>query len=307
MYFFEKITRIGFPSTYIIVYDSNVDLQKKHYQLIQNSIEYLIQNFESQPKLEFLADQVNLSPSHFQKIFLEYVGVSPKQFLTSITLTHAKRMIKKSSILDTTYQLGLSSTGRLHDLFIKLEGMTPGEFKTWGEGVSLYYEIFPTIFGEMVVVSSEKGIQSLQFLDSNVSFPGNLKEIKSGFPNAIWNEGKRDLHVPIKHFMQTFTTPKDPIQLSVLGTAFQIKVWQSLLSIPSGEVKTYGEIAESIGQKKAQRAVGSAIGKNPIAVLIPCHRVIQSSGLFGGYRWDPDRKKTILIWENTFHSPKSEN
>ncbi|MBL0955482.1 MAG: bifunctional helix-turn-helix domain-containing protein/methylated-DNA--[protein]-cysteine S-methyltransferase [Leptospira sp.] len=279
-----------------------MESQGKHYQLIQNVIEYLIQNFESQPSLDSLAQFAKLSPSHFQKLFLEYVGVSPKQFLSSVTLTHAKRLIQKNSILDTTYRLGLSSTGRLHDLFIKLEGMTPGEYKSFGEGVHLYYEFFPTILGEMVVVSSEKSIQNLQFLQQGSHKEECLSAIKVSFPNARWKEEKREIHNPVKDFLQTFRVPKSPIQLSVLGTPFQIKVWQSLLSIPSGDTSTYGEIAESIGQKNAQRAVGTAIGKNPIAVLIPCHRVIQSSGLFGGYRWDPKRKQTLLMWENATHS-----
>ncbi|MCW7463969.1 bifunctional helix-turn-helix domain-containing protein/methylated-DNA--[protein]-cysteine S-methyltransferase [Leptospira limi] len=281
-----------------------MESQRKHYQLIQNVIEYLIQNFESHPSLDSLAQIAKLSPSHFQKLFLEYVGVSPKQFLSSITLTHAKRIIQKTSILDTTYRLGLSGTGRLHDLFIKLEGMTPGEFKSFGEGVHLYYEFFPTILGEMVVVSSEKSIQSLQFLQRGMDKEESLSAIKVSFPNAIWKGETRELHNPVKEFLQTFTVPKSPIHLSVLGTPFQIKVWQSLLSIPSGDTSTYGEIAESIGQKNAHRAVGTAIGKNPIAVLIPCHRVIQSSGLFGGYRWDPKRKQTLLMWEKATYSHK---
>ncbi len=284
-----------------------MESQGKHYQLIQNVIEYLIQNFESQPNLDSLAQIAKLSPSHFQKLFLEYVGVTPKQFLSSVTVTHAKRIIQKTSILDTTYRLGLSSTGRLHDLFIKLEGMTPGEYKSFGEGVVLYYEFFPTILGEMVVVSSEKSIQSLQFLQLGQDKEESLSAIKVSFSNASWIEEQREIHNPVKDFLQTFSLPKSPIHLSVLGTPFQIKVWQSLLSIPSGDTSTYGEIAESIGKKNAQRAVGTAIGKNPIAVLIPCHRVIQSSGLFGGYRWDPKRKQTLLLWEKATHSLKMDS
>ncbi|TGM78006.1 methylated-DNA--[protein]-cysteine S-methyltransferase [Leptospira bouyouniensis] len=286
-----------------------MDFQKKNYQLIQNSIEYMIQNYESQPSLDVLAGLVGLSPSHFQKMFLTFVGVSPKQFLSSITVTHAKRLIKNSSLLDVSYQIGLSGSGRLHDLFIKMEGMTPGIFKSAGVGLKLYYEFFPTILGDMIVVSSDIGIQNLQFLEGDGSQNQNeiLKQIQSNFPNAIWKEENRSLHTPVKHFLQTLTFPKDPIHLSVLGTPFQLKVWQSLLSIPSGGVSTYGAIAESIGQTNAQRAVGTAIGKNPIAVLIPCHRVIQSSGLFGGYRWNPKRKQTLIAWENAIHSPKDLN
>ncbi|TGM42697.1 methylated-DNA--[protein]-cysteine S-methyltransferase [Leptospira biflexa] len=281
-----------------------MDFQKKHYQLIQNSIEYMIQNFESQPNLETLSGLAGLSPSHFQKLFLTFVGVSPKQFLSSITIMHAKRILPNTSILDTSYQLGLSGTGRLHDLFIKLEAMTPGVYQAAGEGLTLYYEFFPTILGEMVVVSSGIGIQNLQFIDETKTKDQILDQIKREFPKAIWMEEKSGRHLPMQQFLQTFSLPKDPIQLSVLGTPFQIKVWQSLLSIPIGEVTTYGEIAKSIGKTNAQRAVGTAIGKNPIAVLVPCHRVIQSSGLFGGYRWDPKRKQMLIAWEKSKHPPK---
>lgn len=274
--------------------------QEKQYKLIQNSIEYIVNHYETQPNLETLASLSGLSPSHFQKLFLSYVGVSPKQFLASVTITHAKRIVKKRPILDTSYDLGLSGTGRLHDLFIKWEGMTPGVYKSGGKGLSLFYETIQTIFGEMFIVSSEIGVQSLQFVSSHEEKGILLQSLKEEFPNADWNEsdGNRDIHKTVKEYLQTFSPPNKRIQLSLVGTPFQLKVWQSLLKIPMGENRNYGEIAKSIGAPKASRAVGSAIGKNPIAFLIPCHRVIQSSGLFGGYRWDPKRKEILLIWEN---------
>ncbi|TGM26209.1 methylated-DNA--[protein]-cysteine S-methyltransferase, partial [Leptospira selangorensis] len=210
-------------------------------------------------------------------------------------------------ILDVTDRLGLSGTSRLHDLFIKLEGMTPGRYKEKGAGISLYYEFFPTILGEMIVVSSEKGIQNLQFRKTNQNKMEFLCSIQEELPFATWIEEERSLHTPVKQFLQNHTLPKNPIPLSVLGTPFQLKVWNSLLSIPQGDITTYGEIATAIGKPNAQRAVGSAIGKNPIAVLIPCHRVIQASGLLGGYRWNAKRKQMLLSIEKAKTFPESDS
>ncbi|WP_210413313.1 methylated-DNA--[protein]-cysteine S-methyltransferase [Leptospira brenneri] len=281
-----------------------MDSSHKHYEIIKDSIEYVLENFEDQPNLDFLAERVSLSPFHFQKVFRVWAGVSPKEFLQFVTVTHAKRLLKESSILDTTYSLGLSGTGRLHDLFIKLEAMTPGDYKRGGEGMVLQYEVFPSLFGDILLVSSERGIQSLQFLHS---FEKDILEIKNEFPNAIWKEGGSDLHQKLKDYFQNLVIPETPIPLYVYGTEFQLKVWRSLLKIPMGSLCTYGDIATSIGQSSAQRAVGTAIGKNPIAYLIPCHRVIQTSGLFGGYRWDPNRKRMIIAWEQSkLNSPNND-
>ncbi|TGL41466.1 methylated-DNA--[protein]-cysteine S-methyltransferase [Leptospira perdikensis] len=255
-----------------------------------------MEHFEDQPNLDVLAERVSLSPFHFQKVFRVWAGVSPKEFLQFVTVSHAKRLLKESTLLDTTYSLGLSGTGRLHDLFIKMEAMTPGEYKRGGEGLVLQYEVFPSSFGDILLVSSDRGIQSLQFIDS---LEKGILDIKNEFPNALWKEGESHLHQKIKDYFQKWILPKTPIPLYVYGTEFQLKVWNSLLKIPMGSVCTYGDIANAIGQTSAQRAVGTAIGKNPIAYLIPCHRVIQTSGLFGGYRWDPNRKRMIIAWEQS--------
>ncbi|MCW7483025.1 methylated-DNA--[protein]-cysteine S-methyltransferase [Leptospira kanakyensis] len=271
-----------------------MDENHKHYEIIKNSIEYVLEHFEDQPSLDSLAERVSLSPFHFQKVFRTWAGVSPKEFLQFVTVTHAKRLLKESSVLDTTYSLGLSGTGRLHDLFVKLEAMTPGEYKRGGEGIVLQYEVFPSLFGDILLVSSERGIQSLQFLDSGEK---GIIETKAEFPSAVWKEGESPYHQKLKDYFQRLVIPESPIPLYVYGTEFQLKVWRSLLKIPLGTLCTYGDIATSIGQTSAGRAVGTAIGKNPIAYLIPCHRVIQTSGLFGGYRWDPHRKRMIIAWE----------
>ncbi|MCW7492461.1 bifunctional helix-turn-helix domain-containing protein/methylated-DNA--[protein]-cysteine S-methyltransferase [Leptospira sp. 2 VSF19] len=281
-----------------------MDSNHKHYEIIKNSIEYVLEHFEEQPNLDVLAERVSLSPFHFQKVFRTWAGVSPKEFLQFVTVTHAKHLLKESNLLETTYSLGLSSTGRLHDLFVKLEAMTPGEFKRGGEGLILQYEVFPSSFGEILLVSSERGIQSLQFIDT---LEQGISDTKKEFPNAIWKEGSSEEHKKIKDYFQKFLIPETPIPLYLYGTEFQFKVWKSLLKIPMGNLCTYGDIAESIRQPSAQRAVGTAIGKNPIAYLIPCHRVIQTSGLFGGYRWNPNRKRMIIAWEQSkLSSPNNE-
>lgn len=273
-----------------------MDANHKHYEIIKDSIEYVLEHFEDQPNLDVLAERVSLSPFHFQKVFRTWAGVSPKEFLQFVTVTHAKRLLKETTLLDTTYSLGLSGTGRLHDLFVKMEAMTPGEYRRGGEGLVLQYEVFPSSFGDILLVSSERGIQSLQFVDS---LENGILETKNEFPNALWKEGESSEHQKIKDYFQKWILPQTPIPLYVYGTEFQLKVWKSLLKIPMGSVCTYGDIANSIGQTSAQRAVGTAIGKNPIAYLIPCHRVIQTSGLFGGYRWDPNRKRMIIAWEQS--------
>lgn len=282
-----------------------MEIHKKQYNLIQNSIEYIVSHHETQPSLDILANRLGLSPSHFQKLFVSYVGVSPKQFLAAVTITHAKRIVKKNSLLETSFDLGLSGSGRLHDLFIKWEAMTPGVYKSGGKGLSLFYETIPTIFGDLVVVSSPFGIQSLQFISTLENKANLIQSMETKFPNAFWQEKEVPMHTSVKEYFQTFAIPKTPIPLSLQGTPFQIKVWQSLVQIPLGSLSTYSEIAKSVGLPKAQRAVGSAIGKNPIAVIIPCHRVIQSSGLFGGYRWDPLRKSLLIAWEKAKTSPQN--
>ncbi|MGE8723185.1 methylated-DNA--[protein]-cysteine S-methyltransferase [Leptospira terpstrae] len=281
-----------------------MDANHKHYEIIKDSIEYVLEHFEDQPHLDQLAERVSLSPFHFQRVFRTWAGVSPKEFLQFVTVSHAKRLLKESTLLDTTYSLGLSGTGRLHDLFVKLEAMTPGEYKRGGEGLILQYEVFPSPFGNILIVSSERGIQSLQFIES---YEKGILEMKKEFPYADWKEGESSEHQKLRDYFQRFMIPKTPIPLYVYGTEFQLKVWKSLLKIPLGNLCTYGDVAESIGQTSAQRAVGTAIGKNPIAYLIPCHRVIQTSGLFGGYRWDPNRKRMIIAWEQSkLVSPNNE-
>ncbi len=270
---------------------------KTDFDKISEAIGYISANFRGQPDLDMIAKKVGLSPSHFQKLFTKWAGTSPKKFLQYISLEYAKKLLKeeKSSVLGTTVKTGLSSGGRLHDLFISIEGMTPGEFKNGGENLKISYCFAESPFGNVLIAATTKGIVYISFVEKNNEKKA-LKNLRAQFPKAIFNE-KRD--AIIQKTLKTLQNPrrKEQIKLHIKGTPFQLKVWEALLKIPAGKVSTYGNIAKKIGNSKANRAVGSAVGKNPVAILIPCHRVIQSSGVLGNYHWGSDRKKAMIGWE----------
>ncbi|MCB0415891.1 MAG: methylated-DNA--[protein]-cysteine S-methyltransferase [Bdellovibrionales bacterium] len=267
-----------------------------NYERIEKAIIFINENFQRQPSLAEVAAAVHLSPAHFQRLFSWWAGVSPKKFIQYLSLDYAKERLKngESSLLDTAYETGLSGTGRLHDLFINIEGMTPGEYKSGGEGLSISYSFASSPFGQLIVGSTSKGICHLFFENDNERA---LKVLGERFPNAVL---RKEIDENQKNALRIFREDwqnLDQIKLHLAGTPFQIKVWESLLRIPLGEVKTYGGIAREIGNPKSSRAVGTAIGSNPVAFLIPCHRVIQSSGKLGGYMWGVPRKSAILGWE----------
>ena len=267
-----------------------------NFQRIKDAIEYIDTNYQSQPGLDEVARHVNLSPFHFQRLFTQWAGVSPKQFLQYISLEHAKKILKDThaTLFDTAYEIGLSGTGRLHDLFIKIEGMTPGEYKNGGENLSVNYSFFESPFGEIVVASTTKGICYMAFSDNKTV---TLDELKKQFPRADYHNR---VDVIQQNAVSIFTKDwqkMDRVKLHIKGTDFQLKVWQTLLNIPIGSLLTYCDIAKLIDNPKANRAVGTAIANNPVAFLIPCHRVIKSTGAFGQYHWDSVRKKIIIGWE----------
>ncbi|AKK71638.1 cysteine methyltransferase [Chryseobacterium sp. P1-3] len=268
------------------------------YNRIAKAIEYIRSNFRLQPSLEEVAENIHLSPAHFQKIFTDWAGTSPKKFLQFISLEHAKNLLKeeKASIFDTAYETGLSSTSRLHDLFVKIEGMSPAEYKNGGKSLSIHYSFSESPFGTLLVASTEKGICYMAFEDDKNRALGNLK---GKFPNASFSEKQDALQQNALSIFNKDWTKLNTIKLHLKGTDFQLKVWESLLKIPMGKLSTYGNLAEKIGSPKASRAVGTAIGSNPVAFLIPCHRVIQSTGHLGGYRWGNDRKQMIVGWESS--------
>lgn len=269
---------------------------KINFNRIAEAIEYIKLNFKKQPDLDEVAEKVNLSSFHFQRLFKEWAGVSPKKFLQYISVEHAKTILKnkKTTLSEATYETGLSSSGRLHDLFIKIEGMTPGEFKNGGKNLSINYSYGESPFGNILVASTTKGICYMAFFeDENSAF----LLLQKHFPNAEFQQ-KVDImqQNALCVFTKDWRNPRQ-IKLHLKGTDFQLKVWDTLLKIPVGDLSTYGEIASEIQNPNASRAVGTAIGSNPVAFLIPCHRVIQATGNIGGYMWGNVRKTAIIGWE----------
>lgn len=270
--------------------------EKNNFSRIEEAIGYITANFKSQPGLDEVAEKIHLSPYHFQRLFTDWAGVSPKKFLQYISIEHAKNILKdqQASLFDAALETGLSGTGRLHDLFINIEGMTPGEYKNGGEDLSINYSYAETPFGDIIVASTPKGICHMAFVDAEQEALSNLQK---RFPNAHY---KQMVDLIQQNALYIFT--KDwrnlsKIKLHLKGTAFQLKVWETLLKIPMGRLSTYGNIASQLHLPKASQAVGSAVANNPVAFLIPCHRVIQSSGAFGQYHWGSNRKTAMIGWE----------
>lgn len=263
---------------------------------VAKAIAFINENFKQQPSLEEIANHLELSPFHFQKIFTKWAGVSPKKFLHYISLDYAKKLLKNKnmSLLETSHELGLSSSSRLHDLFTKIEGMTPGEYKNGGIHLAINYSYQDSLFGKILIASTSKGICYIGFEGSGIN---GLSLLKKDFPKATYFEKmdsfqKQGLLIFDKDWSQF-----QEIKLHLKGTEFQLKVWECLLKIPRGNLVTYLDIANSINSPKACRAVGTAIGKNPISFIIPCHRVIRSTGELGGYMWGVDRKVAMIGWE----------
>jgi len=274
----------------------------QHYQLIEQAIQYIEANVQRQPELDEIASAIGLSEYHFQRLFTRWAGISPKRFMQFLTKEHAKELLARSeNLLDTTHQVGLSSLGRLHDLFVNTEAVTPGEFKSRGAGLTIRYGLHPTAFGECLIATTERGICHLSFVQTS---EGNTIDNLV----ADWKQAKiiEDYDTTAPLIARIFPDPESDtvfdqtdqrLKLHLRGTNFQIKVWEALIHIPVGLVTTYEHIAAQIGNPKAVRAVGTAVGHNPIAVLVPCHRVIRKAGEFGNYRYGSARKKALLAKE----------
>lgn len=270
--------------------------QQLNFDRIAQAINFIQANFKEQPTLEAVAEHVHLSPFHFQRLFTDWAGTSPKKFLQYISLQYAKQLLRQrqSTLEDAAFDTGLSGSSRLHDMFINIEGMTPAEFRDGGRGLAINYSYAESPFGNVLVASTAKGICHLAFAENNEA---GLDALRKNFPNASLTQ---KLDMLQQHALYIFTHDSSQlhkIKLHLKGTGFQLKVWESLLKIPMGGLSTYGAIAKQIDQPNASRAVGTAIGSNPVAFLIPCHRVIQSSGVIGGYMWGPVRKTAIIGWE----------
>jgi AraC family transcriptional regulator of adaptative response/methylated-DNA-[protein]-cysteine methyltransferase len=272
------------------------------YRRIAQAILFMQQYYQQQPDLRTIANHVHLSPFHFQRLFTKWAGISPKRFLQYLTVESAKsQILPNKSILDLSLELGLSGAGRLHDLFVNLEALSPGEFKAKGANLSIHYGIHPTPFGFVLIAVTQRGICHLSFPnEDDLQHPE--KRLRLTFRNAemIPDSIKTQPLIEPIFNPDIFNNPK-PLTVLVKGTNFQIQVWRALLKIPWGQTTTYQQIAQGIHHPTAARAVGNAVAQNPIAYLIPCHRVIKSSGQLGGYRWGTERKEMLLNWELTHH------
>ncbi|SDD76366.1 methylated-DNA--[protein]-cysteine S-methyltransferase [Pedobacter soli] len=266
-----------------------------NYNRIADAISYIRANYKKQPDLEEIAETVNLSPFHFQRLFSDWAGTTPKRFLQYISIAHAKEMLKDNqSLFNTALETGLSGTSRLHDLFVNIEGMTPGEYKNGGENLQINYSFAESPFGNIIVAATPKGICHMAFYDDQ---PAALANLQAKFPAARYQQMFDMQQQNALYIFSRDWSKLSQVKLHLKGTEFQLKVWEALLKIPMGKLATYGNLAKQLQNPNASRAVGTAIGDNPVAFLIPCHRVIQSSGALGGYHWGLDRKTAMIGWE----------
>jgi AraC family transcriptional regulator of adaptative response/methylated-DNA-[protein]-cysteine methyltransferase len=265
------------------------------YARVEQAIRYIETNAHRQPDLNELSAHVGLSEYHFQRLFTRWAGISPKRFLQFITREHAKEILGSSAnLLEATYASGLSGPGRLHDLFVQTEAVTPGEYKSKGVGLEIAYGFHPSPFGECLLALTSRGICFLAFVDDTHSTA--LKDLAQAWPNARLSESQHQTAPVIKRIFFPGNAPA-PLHIHLRGTNFQIKVWEALLRLPPGRLTTYQALAEQLHSPAAARAVGNALALNPLAYVIPCHRVLQKTGLFGNYRYGSSRKKAILGWE----------
>ena len=286
--------------------------RQSDYERVREAIEFVSRNWKDQPGVEEIAARIGLSPSQFTAVFRRWAGLSPKQFLQAVTIDHARRILRESaSVLDAAYETGLSGPGRLHDLFVTHEAMSPGEFKSGGEGLVLTYGYHNSPFGEAIAVSSPRGLAGLGWVDDK-SAPGKagdtgkasggrdgaLADMLRRWPKAqfVHDDGVAAGYVK-RAFDPAEWRPDRPLRVVLIGTDFEIRVWETLLHIPLGKAATYGAVAGHIGKPKAARAVGAAVGRNPISFVVPCHRVLGASGVLTGYHWGLARKQAILGWE----------
>lgn len=268
------------------------------YERVRAIIAFISRNWRDQPEVETIADGVGLSPTQVHHLFRRWAGLTPKAFLQALTLDRAKTLLAESaSVLDATYEVGLSGPGRLHDLFVTHEAMSPGEFKAGAQGLTFAYGFHPSPFGEALIVSAPRGLAGIGFVDDGERLVA-LDDMRARWPRARFVEDAAAT-APLANrvFDAKRWRPDEPLNVVLIGTDFEVRVWRTLLRIPLGRATTYSAVAETIGAPKAARAVGAAVGKNPISFVVPCHRVIGRSGALTGYHWGLNRKRAILGWE----------
>ncbi|MDP1702964.1 MAG: bifunctional helix-turn-helix domain-containing protein/methylated-DNA--[protein]-cysteine S-methyltransferase [Aestuariivirga sp.] len=275
-----------------------MEKQTHDYDMVKHTLAFISENWREQPSLDTLADQAGLSPTHLQRLFTRWAGLSPKAFLQAVTIDHARGLLRDSaSILDASYELGLSGPGRLHDLFVTHEGMSPGTYKAHGRGLNIQYGFHDCPFGRALILITSEGLAGLAFADHGKE-KSALADMTSRWPEATYVENQQATAAYARRIFESERwQPDQPLRIVFIGSDFEIRVWETLLRIPFGKASTYSDIACHIGKPKAARAVGSAVGKNPISFVVPCHRVLEKSGGLGGYHWGLTRKRAILGWE----------
>ncbi|QMU59923.1 MAG: methylated-DNA--[protein]-cysteine S-methyltransferase [Boseongicola sp.] len=268
-----------------------------HYQLMRRAIDLIDADQDRDLSLEDIAGQMRMSPAHFQRIFSRWAGVSPKRYQQWLALDHAKTLLAdRHTTLETADAVDLSGSGRLHDLFIRWEAMSPGDYAKAGDGLSINWGWFDSPFGPALIMGTHKGICGIGFAAETTS-DATMADLKSRWPKATFTEDADALAPFAAQAFPREGSNREPAQLYLIGANFQIKVWEALMQIPTGQVTTYSDIARTIGHPKAVRAVGTAVGRNPISWLIPCHRALRKSGGLGGYHWGLPVKRTMLAWE----------
>jgi len=296
---FDKANTLSPPSPLVVGDDAASD-----YKVVRQTLERITGTWQDQPALEELAREVGLQPIQLQRVFSRWAGLTPKQFIQAITLDHAKSLLRESaSVLDTSLEVGLSGPARLHDLFVTHEAMTPGDYRSRGAGVTIRYGFHACPFGQVLLMITDRGLAGLAFAD-----PGDedkaLSDMTNRWPAAHFEQDQDATKSYASRIFDPDCWQEDtPLNIVMIGTDFEIRVWQTLLKIPMGKATTYSDIARSLGKPKAARAVGTAVGKNPISFVVPCHRVLGSSGNLCGYHWGLTRKRAILGWETGLTGP----
>jgi AraC family transcriptional regulator of adaptative response/methylated-DNA-[protein]-cysteine methyltransferase len=272
--------------------------KRQDYETVRRAIEYLTKKYREQPEVEAVAAAMKTDPRTLNDLFRRWCGLTPKAFLQAVTLDNAKKLLADSpNILETSYELGLSGPGRLHDLFVVHEAMSPGEWKSGGEGLEIRYGFHPSPFGTALVMVTKRGLCGLAFADPGKESAA-LKDMRARWKNARYAEDSAaTADIAARIFQSERWKPDTPLRVVLIGTDFEVRVWETLLKVPLGRAATYSDVARRIGKANAPRAVGAAVGKNPISFVVPCHRIVGSNGALTGYHWGLTRKRAMLGWE----------
>jgi AraC family transcriptional regulator of adaptative response/methylated-DNA-[protein]-cysteine methyltransferase len=268
------------------------------YDVVRRAIAHIRGNWRSQPEIDTIANAAGVSATDLHHLFRRWCGLTPKAFLQALTLSHARDLLRASaSVLDTAYEVGLSGPGRLHDLFVTHEAMSPGEWKAGGEGLTISYGFHPSPFGTALIMMTPRGLAGLALADAGKERSA-LRDMRSRWPKARYVEDFAATAATARRiFDSTLWRPEQPLRVVLIGTDFEVRVWEKLLTIPMGKLDTYSGVAAKVGEPKAARAVGAAVGKNPICFVVPCHRVVGKNGDITGYHWGVTRKRAMLGWE----------